>query len=116
MKNTFTHAIAAFTFALSGGLEAKNITPADLGEGRVMNLLHTVEHKICARSGILPDKDILTDYVKIPKNFSLMKQFGMSEKEAIDFAIKNNLLFYFDLDAGVIIKFPNDAYIALTED
>ena len=79
-----------------------------------MNLLHLTEQKICSPSGILPHKDALTDYVKVPKNFSLMKQFGMSEKEVIDFAMKNNLQFYFDpRTLEVMVSFPKHAYIAL---
>lgn len=80
-----------------------------------MNLLYTVEQRVCATSGVLPDEDTLTDYVKIPKNFSL-KQFGMNEKEVIDFAMKNNLrLNFHPKTLEAILSFPKGAHIALTE-
>ena len=80
------------------------------------NLLHIPEKvtKICWPRGIIPNQKWRTDYKRIPKNFSLMEQFNMTEKQTIDFALKYNFSFYFDPNKwNVIVKFPPDAYISM---
>lgn len=112
------HALSALTLsfpmtwnALGSANHIKNVQTRT---GNFIELIFRTPVRLCSPSWVLDNPQNLTNYRKVPRNFSPAQDFSMTEDQVIDFAMRYWIPFFFDPNTGkVIVKMPKDSYVAI---
>lgn len=85
--------------------------------GSFVELVFRTPVRLCSPSWVLDNPQNLTNYRKVPRNFSPAQDFSMTEDQVIDFAMRYWFPFFFDPNTGkAIVKMPKDSYVAIWPD